>query len=387
MMATASLQPRFTLDGSPELEQRLAKICDKVLEGVLRITDSRLEALVLGGGYGRGQGGVLRTANGDQPYNDLEFYVFLKGNSLLNQRRFANELVHLGDQLSTHAGLHVEFKLDSLDKLRASPISMFSYDLLAGHRRLYGEENIFSGCDHHLIAENIPLSEATRLLFNRCSGLLLSKELLRQEPINLEQSDFIARNVAKAQLALGDALLTAFKQYHWSLAERCARLAELECAEAATLLNDIRPHHAAGAEFKLHPHRSDQSAADLQQQHARISKLGLQLWLWIESRRLRLSFNSAHDYAFSSVAKCPESSRLRNCLLNARTFGPKAVLDELGRRYPRERLFNALSLLLWNGEVSDDPGVIRHLQKQLCSDAWDWTGFVAAYKQIWPNYG
>jgi hypothetical protein len=354
---------------------------------VQTITGARLEALVLGGGYGRGQGGVLVSPSGDRPYNDLEFYVFLKGNPILNERRFRGVFSELGERLSQEAGLHVEFKLDSLEKLRASPITMFSYDLLAGHYRLCGDENIFAGCEHHLVPENIPISEATRLLFNRCSGLLISKELLQQEPISPDQSDFIMRNVAKAQLALGDAFLTAFQQYHWDINERRRRLEKLDYQDAGTLLTIVREHHARGAEFKLHPKRIVQNKDDLRRQHAEISKLGLQIWLWIESKRLRLNFASAHDYAFSDVAKCPDTSTVRNCLLNVRTFGPKAVLDELGRRYPRERLFNALSLLLWNGEVSEDPGVIRHLQKQLRSNAWDWTGFVAAYKQIWPSYG
>jgi hypothetical protein len=387
MKQNETITHRFTIDGSAALESRLERVCQDVLAGVYRLTGPRLEALVLGGGYGRGQGGVLRGETGDQPYNDLEFYVFLRGARLLNDRWFRGALAELGERLSPEAGIHVEFKVDSLDNFRTRPISMFSYDLVSGHYRLFGSEDIFAGCEHHLASESIPISEATRLLFNRCSGLLLSKELLCNDPISSEQSDFIVRNVAKAQLALGDALLAAYKQYHWSLAERCSRLERLAVPQAEALLNAIRPHHFAGAEFKLHPQRSFHDRAELQRQHTEISKLGLQLWLWIESRRLRLQFKSAHDYAFSDVAKCPESSAIRNCLLNVRTFGPQAVLDGLGRRYPRERLFNALSLLLWNGEVSNDPGVIRHLQKQLRSDAWDWTGFVAAYKQIWPNYG
>src|SRR6185437_1721005 len=72
---------RFTMDGSDALEKHLARICEKVLGGVRAlISENKLEALVLGGGYGRGQGGVLKTNSGDAPYNDLEFYVFLRGN-------------------------------------------------------------------------------------------------------------------------------------------------------------------------------------------------------------------------------------------------------------------------------------------------------------------
>ena len=51
------------------------------------IPENRLEAVVLGGGYGRGEGGVLKTEAGDRFYNDLEFYVFVQGPRLLNDAR------------------------------------------------------------------------------------------------------------------------------------------------------------------------------------------------------------------------------------------------------------------------------------------------------------
>src|SRR5438445_13084871 len=80
----AEAAARFTLDGSDELERHLTQTCQKVLAGIQAIVPSRkLEALLLGGGYGRGEGGVLKTEAGNQPYNDLEFYVFIRGNTWL----------------------------------------------------------------------------------------------------------------------------------------------------------------------------------------------------------------------------------------------------------------------------------------------------------------
>jgi hypothetical protein len=62
-------EQRFTIDGSAALEQQLTELCDEVLAGVQKIVPSKLlQMLVLGGGYGRGQGGVLRTEAGDAPF-------------------------------------------------------------------------------------------------------------------------------------------------------------------------------------------------------------------------------------------------------------------------------------------------------------------------------
>lgn len=383
-----ALTSRFTIDGSDALEEQLAGLCREISTHVQKlIPASRLDALVLGGGYGRGEGGVLKTESGARPYNDLEFYVFLNGNPLLNERKYGVELRELGDRLSPAAGLHVEFKIDSLEKLRTAQVSMFTYDLAAKHRIILGDDNTFQGCEHHLQSENIPLSEATRLLFNRCTGLLLAKELMAGQKLTLEQSDFIGRNLAKAQLALGDAVLTVFGQYHYSAAERNQRLSRLALADPPPSLALIRQHHGLGVAFKLRPKQSSESLDYFEKQHREISALASALWLWTESRRLDCSFANVRDYAFNSREKCLGPSGWRNYLLNLKTFGPGVAFDGKAARYPRERLFNSLPLLLWNGELSKEPDVKLHLQRQLRTEASDWQGLVAAYKQIWPAYG
>jgi hypothetical protein len=377
---------RFTLDGSAALEKRLALFCEQILAEVqLIIPIRKLEALVLGGGYGRGEGGVLRTPAGDEPYNDLEFYVFLRGKRILNEHRYGAALDALGGRLSPDAGLHVEFKVDSFARFRRSPVTMFSYDLLAGHRILFAPEGSFAGCKHHLDPGRIPLHEATRLLFNRCTGLLFVKELLRHNHLTGEQSDFIGRNLAKAQLALGDVVLTAAGQYHWSCLERHERLKQLVALEKPPWGAEVESHHAAGKDFKLRPSRASKTPRQFLTEFLSISDLARQLWLWLEGRRLSRPFASVRDYALSSLRKCPECSFTRALALNIRTFGPGVVFDPQALRYPREALLNALSQLLWEDSLND-LRTKRLLQKQLRTGASDWHSFVAAYKSVWPRF-
>lgn len=379
-------EQRFTIDGSPALEQRLAEFCDQVLVGVQKIVPAKLlQMLVLGGGYGRGQGGVLRTESGDEPYNDLEFYVFLRGNRFANEKQFAPKLNALGDQLSAAAGLHVEFKVDSLARLRSAPVTMFSYDLISGHRILFAPDGDFSFCDHHRAAEKIPIQEATRLLFNRCTGLLLAKELLLKPELTTEEADFIGRNLAKAQLALGDALLAATGQYHWSVLERSERVRQMVDFEKLPWLSDARRHHAIGVEFKLHPKRIAKTVRQFTTEHVEISNLARQLWLWIEARRCHEHFASARNYAFSQGRNGSGSLTVRNALLSVSAFGLQSLMDGFGFQYPRERLFRVLSVLLWE-EPLNDLTLKRRLQKLLQTSASDWHSLVAAYKSVWPRF-
>ena len=136
---TAIARPtRFTLDGDNALEGHLELTCARILSGIRGLIPApKLEAVLLGGGYGRGEGGVLRGPAGDRPYNDLEFDVAIKGNRHVNAFRYHRRLEVLGEILTHIADVEVEFKITSLVELAARPVSMFSYDLIAGHRLLW----------------------------------------------------------------------------------------------------------------------------------------------------------------------------------------------------------------------------------------------------------
>ena len=377
---------RFTIDGNAALEQHLTLTCRKIAAGIVGIVGrERVEAILLGGGYGRGEGGVLVTPAGERPYNDLEFYVCLRGNRHLNEARFGRALHVLGEILTPQAGLEVEFKIASLDELARADVSMFSYDLFNGHRCIFGDETRLAVCAHHREAPRIPLSEATRLLMNRGSGLLFAIEKLWQPQFTANDADFVHRNIAKAQLALGDAVLVAHGRYHWSVRQRERALAELAEVEPLPWLGDVRRHHAAGVEFKLHPERSTASRATLLAAQEKLTALAEKIWLWIEQRRLGQSFATARAYAESPANKCPHTSPLRNAALNLRSLGTRALADPRRTRHPRERIFNAMSLLLWEPSALRDPAILGFIQRELHTSGCTLANIMPAYRAIWSR--
>ncbi|HXE43123.1 MAG TPA: hypothetical protein VN516_08870 [Candidatus Baltobacteraceae bacterium] len=357
----------FTLDGDGALEMHIERTCKKILAGVQKIIlPQQLEGVLLGGGYGRGEGGVLRTQNGDRPYNDLEFYILVRGNDWLNQKIYGRRLHRLAQSLSPEAGAEIEFEIISRKTLSESPASMFYYDLVSAHRWFLGDESLLGACEHHRQARDIPMSEATRLLMNRCSGLLFAKERLESKSFDDTDADFVSRNIAKAQLALGDAVLTVFGQYHWSALVRNRRLLELEPDGDLSWISEVRHHHEAGLKFKFHP-QINSSREALQLEHEKISALAQQVWLWLENRRLDCHFLSMRGYALSSLNKCPETDAERNKLVNAKVFGFHAYFKTRSEHHPRERVLDALAILLWLPwrEKSD---LQRCLEKQLKHD-------------------
>ncbi len=380
----ADVAARFTLDGDGALEARLARLCESVRLGIARVIPARrVEGILLGGGYGRGEGGVLRTAQGDRPYNDLEFYVLLRGHRVLNEWRYRQCLERLAHHLTGEAGIEVEFKILSSATLRAQPVSMFSYDLVQGHHRVSGGLRLLRGCEHHLRAADIPLEEATRLLFNRCSGLLFARQRLARVPFTAEDADFVERNLAKARLALGDVVLAATGHYHWSCRERNRRLIELPAPADVPGLQAIRDEHALGAAFKLHPTQPNRSAAALRDDFRNVSQLACRLWLWVESRRLDAAFRTPGGYALHPRAKFPGTPPWRNWLVTARHLGWRQLFSPAAFRYPRERLWRALPVLLWQPVLLGHSRVRHRLQQDLRTTATDEPGLIAAYTRLW----
>ena len=376
---------RFTLDGNDELEEHMARTCHKVLTAVRSIVPARLfEGLLLGGGYGRGEGGVLRTEAGEHPYNDLDFYVFLRGNRLLNRRRYQAALREWGEHLSPDAGAEVEFKIISQAALRSAPPSMFYYDLVMGHRRVWGDDSLLEGCEHHRDARLIPLSEATCLLMNRCSGLLFARERLERDVFTDEDADFVNRNIAKAELAFGDAVLTFHGQYHWSCLERHDRLQRLAVNEPMPWLAAVRRHHAAGVKFKLEPQCRGLKKHVLEAQHEAIAALALPVWLWLENHRLSCRFDSARDYALSPINKWPNRSPWRNRLVNARVFGARGLFMRKAHRHPRERLLKALARLHWEPRA-DDSQIESWVRDQLGTPSDAIESLTRSYQRLWQK--
>ncbi len=379
-------RPRYTLDGNDALEGNLERTCSEIAGGVLGLISRRkLQAIFLGGGYGRGEGGVLRGAGGDRPYNDLEFYVAIEGNRHVNEFLYRRRLDVLGEILTHLADVEVEFKITSLEEIRAWPVSMFSYDLAVGHRVLWEGTRADShhGWGRHLNPENIPRAEASRLLMNRCSGLLFARSKLELEPLTVSNADFVGRNIAKAQLAFGDALLAESGLYHWSCRERHRRLERLSQRNGSPMYMAALRHHAAGLQFKLHPSMGAAERGALSASHGEVSAFAEVCWLHLEEGRLGRLFPSARAYAEDPCDKFPGSAPLFNVALNLRAdnFVPRSRPNPF--RHPRQRIYHAMSLLLWVRGLEADLPLRTRVESELNLPPGTFGNWAVAYRALW----
>lgn len=212
---------RYTVEGDESLdvliEQQLTSITAAVLNELPR---ENIVALVLGGGYGRGEGGALKTREGLRPYNDYDLICVYRD---LDKGRVAETLARINREQGAVCGIHVDITPLEESKLATLPQTLTWCELQQGHRVLYGSAGALSLLGQRSVRD-VPESEWGRLLFNRGSGILFSvwahqgqsRAILADE--SFEQ--FTTRQVAKAWLSLGDVWLSERGLYETSVVAR-----------------------------------------------------------------------------------------------------------------------------------------------------------------------
>lgn len=375
----------YTLTGSLTFEKSIHEAVFDFAHDVQKILPARqLQAMILGGGYGRGEGGVYRINGQELLYNDLEFYVVTKSHPRLVECLYSKAIHQVCEAHSQKRGVEFEIKFIHSKQLEDHHVSMFLYDLASRHKVILGDKSILENYSHLCDASLIPLSEAIRLGMNRGTGLLLSKGLMtRKGQISSADIPFIERNMAKAELAVGDMLLTKFGLYHWSCLERNRRLKSLRIDHPN--LPQILQCHDRGVQFKLHPKHSSQLNDSIHEGFHNVCRLLFEMWLEVERERLRRTFRSIEDYVLSAESTCPDRRYLKNLVLNVRALGWRGLLKP-SIRYPRDRLLRTLPVLLWLWK--DHPGrqISRVTQTSLAVPRGDWDGLVAAYLNVWKRF-
>ena len=213
----------YTSVPDAEIEKLLNRVLPEIAGEIGMLRLPHLRAVVLGGGYGRGEGGVLHAPSGSRLYNDLDFFVFSEGADAGDSARIDAALKELSVRWGEKLGIAADFgPVKNLSSLRRVAPTLMFQELLRGWKPVWGEADLRKWIPM-LPAPELPYSEAVRLLLNRGMGLAFAGEYLKS---GREDPDFIVRNMNKAVLGGGDALLIASGGYRWSAGERVPACAE-----------------------------------------------------------------------------------------------------------------------------------------------------------------
>ena len=207
----------------------------------------KLTEIVLGGGYGRGEGGVRHTPVGDKLYNDLDFFVFSDRANKRERRAIEAALKPVSQRWEEKLGVAVDFSpVKNLSSLTKVGSTLMFQELRRGWKPVLGGGE-FEKHFPELDAAQLPVSEAVRLLLNRGMGLVFAGEAIRKNG----DPDFIMRNLHKSVLGGGDAMLLTAGKYRWRGADRVETFREY--AAAWKLSPEFAESYAAAFRYKIEP--------------------------------------------------------------------------------------------------------------------------------------
>ncbi len=328
--------------------------------------------LVLGGGYGRGEGGVMPVGDGVGFSNDLDYFLFDDTPDSPALTEWCRQTEREESQV---LGIDVEIKCLRKDSMGDVSSSMMFSDLVAGHVVVAGDAAFLQSMHASLDFSRLAPEEATRLLWNRGSGVFFSKCRLERRA----EMSYVIRNHAKVKLALGDAWLCLSGSYVPWCRQRHQRL--LEC-ELPAGLERLAAWHAEGVEFKFHPFQHGPGWEELDEESSALSAAWGKMFLLVESRRLDRAIGSLDSYV--RLPRILPGNPLRHLMLAARDRLKRGGCVHPVTDYPRAGLMRALPCLL--DLTSGGPGQAASFLPLPNGDSAKRSAWEPVYARWWNFY-
>ncbi|MBO7686768.1 MAG: hypothetical protein J6V72_10315, partial [Kiritimatiellae bacterium] len=213
---------RYVAGEAPAMDRLVEETVKGVGSEVGALAVPRLQGVVLGGGYGRGEGGVFDLPDGSQRLsNDLDFFaVTEKGASGRDIRAVVDALAPVSEKWTAKLEIDVDFVVRTPWRMRHDQERVMIQELMHGYFDVVGKtgEEMFVEIERRPPSA-FPWSEAARMLMNRGAGLVLAAEPERDRR-------FVVRNINKCVLGAGDARPIARGAYAWRVEDRAAALGE-----------------------------------------------------------------------------------------------------------------------------------------------------------------
>ncbi len=292
---------RFTVYGSDELEAQISEIVRTVGAIVGHcVHPSDYKALVLIGGYGRGEGGVETVDGTERPHNNLDFLLITReyvGQRDKDIKRMVDEKLQ---PLVQQYGLGIDFSTIPATELESAPCLVMWYDMRYGHKTVLGDKDYVRGLKQFTL-DKLLAADVRNLMTNRGSLFVINDALLAQGDLTTVQRRTIVRHAMKGIIGYGDALLYVNKQYDWSYREKQQRMKRLSGVDES-----FRAAYDTAAEFRFRPDYSQWMDRDLAEWMNTLRAGLADVHLQVESARLKqpgLTWDSYPELALEHVSQ------------------------------------------------------------------------------------
>lgn len=284
---------RLTLYGNTKLEVKLESLLDKISEYFKeKFSTEETQALLLIGGYGRGEGGVLNDKGVEKAHNNFDIiYVYKKK---INKKKIEDI-----NKSMQELGLEYEIGIDIFATSKAKLLELnglvISYDMRFGHKLLYGDDSFLKAHTPYSL-ENINALDIRQLLVNRGTLLLINRLLLQKDQLNKAEKKTIIKHNVKAIIGFGDALLFFHKKYHWSYLQKQKNMASLKGID-----KEFQLLYEEAIKFRFYPQYDLLLCTNLRSYHSRLTSILEGVHLQCERKYLQNTHLQWKDYLSTAL--------------------------------------------------------------------------------------
>jgi hypothetical protein len=212
---------RFTMRGGSDVEIKATALTSQaadIIQTVLRPEQYR--AVILVGGYGRGEGGIERSATEERLHDNFDFWAIVNSDGSRDLSDLKSTLDERLQPLSEGYGVGLAIRFVAKAQLSNFPLG---YDMRFGHKIVLGGDH-FTPSLPRLPVNKTVSREARDWMVNHGTLLLINEALLERGNLSAEEKIHFVKNALKCIAGYGDALLFFLGDYHWSYAEKQKRM-------------------------------------------------------------------------------------------------------------------------------------------------------------------
>jgi len=282
---------RYTVLGGAEAEARVAAAVEAIREAARAALDPReLRALVLIGGYGRGEGGVEVREGVERPHNNLDVLAITRRAGRGRTEALRQRLSRAMEGPAEQHGIGIDVGAVPDWVLQTDVCRVMWYEMRFGHRTLLGDECYVPGLTRFTV-ERLHPPDLRDLVVNRGSLLVINDALADLPALQEPGRRAFLRHLVKGVIGIGDGLLWALGAYHWSYQEKRRRIAALPGVPGP--LRDLY-ERAMAYRFRADPALFPDG--DLVEMQQAIREVLATVHCRFESRRLDLPLEDWRDY-------------------------------------------------------------------------------------------
>jgi len=239
----------FTIQRETAAELAAQRAIDLATRALARELRGRAEALLLLGGFAYGEGAVELREGRYVIHNDIDLVAVVDTDA--QARRLRRESERLSHRASEVSDAVVDVWCVSRRELESTRGKLLWADAaIRGVRVLWGDASVTAPLAP-LSTRSVRRAEVGRLLANRATGIALSRLAFERE--GPSEGRRAARHVAKAWIALGDAVLISVDDYGARSGERIAALQRLSSV-SAPWVGELATRYSDAVRYRHAPH-------------------------------------------------------------------------------------------------------------------------------------